>query len=187
MTDLPIERILIEAIAQIERLRITYAVMGGFAARAWGLPRPTFDADIAIAVDAAGLQRLLGALEDAGFDVPPEHKTGFLGMVGELQKVKVTRFADRHVWSTDLFIAGPGILASALARATAAPIGAHRVRVMAPEDIILLKLLANRRKDLADVEEIAGMHAGLDLQYLREWAGRLDIADRFGAFFPTSG
>jgi len=43
VTDLPIERVLLESIDQIERLGIDYAVMGGFAARAWGLPRPTFD------------------------------------------------------------------------------------------------------------------------------------------------
>jgi hypothetical protein len=51
VTELPIQGILLDTVAVIEGLGIPYAVMGGFAARAWGLPRPTFDADIAIGVD----------------------------------------------------------------------------------------------------------------------------------------
>ncbi len=184
MTELPIERVLLESVAQIERLGIPYAVMGGIAARAWGLPRPTFDADIAVAVDAEGLGRLLGAFEDAGFGVPQEHKSGFLDTIGGFQKAKVNRFVDGHVWSTDLFVVEGAFLGSALARALHASIGKQRVRVMAPEDIILLKLIAHRRKDLADVEEIVSVCAGLDVGYLREWAAKLDLRERLAEFFP---
>ena len=184
MTELPIQRVLLEGLAQIKRLGIPYAVMGGFAARAWGLPRPTFDADIAIAVDAAGLQRLFVALEGVGFDVPSEHKTGFLDDVGGFKKAKVNRFEDQHVWATDLFVVQGGLLESALGRAREANIGPERVRVMSPEDIILLKLLASRRKDLADVEEIVVVCKDLDTRYLEDWARRLNISDRLSEFFP---
>jgi hypothetical protein len=184
VTELPIERVLLDGILQLERLGIQYAVMGGFAARAWGLPRPTFDADIAVATDADGLQRLFAALEGVGFEVPPEHKTGFLDSVGGFQKAKVNRFADGHVWSTDLFVVEGAFLHSALARARLATIAGSQVRVMAPEDIILLKLIANRRKDLADIEEVIAVCDQLDLTYLREWADRLDVRDRLAEFFP---
>ena len=186
MTDLPIERILLEGVAQIERLGIDYAVMGGFAARAWGLPRPTFDADIAVAVEGEALQGLFTALEAAGFDTPPEHRTGFLDNVGGFSKARVTRLVGGHVWSTDLFLVQGALLKSALARARRAMIGQRQVRVMAPEDIILLKLIAHRRKDLADVEEIVAVCVGLDVGYLREWAAKLGILDRLAEFFPRS-
>jgi len=185
VTDLPIERVLLESIDQIERLGIDYAVMGGFAARAWGLPRPTFDADIAIAADPETLQRLFAAFEEAGFDVPPEHKTGFLDNVGGFQKASVNRFADQHVWSTDLFLVQGAFLRSALHRARNASIGYQQVRVMAPEDLILLKLIASRRKDLADIEEIVTICQSLDMPYLRQWASKLGITDRLVQFFPT--
>ena len=186
MTELPIQRILLDGIATIERLNIPYAVMGGFAARAWGLPRPTYDADIAVRVDAEGMQRLLGALEAAGFDIPPEHRNGFLDSVGPLEKARVTRFVGEHVWTTDLFVVRSAFLESALARARHAWIGPARVRVMAPEDIILLKLIAHRRKDLADVEEIVALCPGLDMAYLNTWARGLEVEDRLGEFFPDS-
>lgn len=51
-----------------------------------------------------------------------------------------------------------------------------------PEDAILLKLVAFRRKDQVDVEEILKLVQELDRVYLREWAGRLAIADRLETF-----
>jgi len=182
VTELPIQRILLDAVAVIERLRIPYAVMGGFAARVWGLPRPTFDADIAVAVDADGLQQLFVALEEEGFDIPQEHKTGFLDVIAGFQKAKVNRFLDRHVWHTDLFVVAGEFLSSALARARRATIAGTALRVMAPEDIILLKLIAYRRKDQADVEEILAVSTDLDVAYLQGWAARLGIGDRLAEF-----
>lgn len=182
MTELPVERVLLDAVAVIERLNVPYAIMGGLAARAWGLPRPTFDADVAVAVDPEGLQRLFEALEHEGFDVPAEHKTGFLDVIAGFKKAKVNRVLARHVWETDIFVVHGDFLHSALARAREATIGASRVRVMAPEDLVLLKLIANRRKDLADVEEIIGLCKDLEVPYLRAWAERLDVAERLNEF-----
>jgi hypothetical protein len=184
VTELPIQQILLDVVAIIERLQIPYAVMGGFAARAWGLPRPTYDADVAVAVDADALQRLFDALELAGFNVPPEHRTGFLDVIAGFKKATVNRFLAPHVWHTDLFVAGSDFLGATLARARHAKIGPKQVRIMAPEDVILLKLIAHRRKDLADVEEIIDVCKNLDLPYLYEWADKLKLNDRLAEFLP---
>ncbi|HWL92101.1 MAG TPA: hypothetical protein VNT79_01080 [Phycisphaerae bacterium] len=186
MTELPIQQILLDAVSVLERLRIPYAIMGGFAARAWGLPRPTYDADIAIAAGTEELQKLFDGLEQEGFDIPPEHRTGFLDVLAGFKKAKVNRFVDRNVWHTDFFLAQGEFLNSALARARETKIGLKTVRVMAPEDIILLKLIASRRKDLADIEEIMGVCRDLDVPYLRNWAKSLGVADRLAEFFPQS-
>jgi len=58
----------------------------------------------------------------------------------------------------------------------------REVHVMAPEDVILLKLLAHGRKDQLDVEEILKIQDGLDLSHLRSWATRLGVAERLEAF-----
>ncbi|MBL9000831.1 MAG: hypothetical protein JNK25_06810 [Phycisphaerae bacterium] len=55
---------------------------------------------------------------------------------------------------------------------------------MSPEDIILLKLIASRRKDLADIEDITAACADLDVEYLRSWAVDLGISERLKEFFP---
>ncbi|HJT25313.1 MAG TPA: hypothetical protein VJ873_12105, partial [bacterium] len=48
-----------------------------------------------------------------------------------------------------------------------------------PEDLILLKLIPGRTKDLADVEAIVARHGGsLDKKYLRSWAEKIgDMAE----------
>lgn len=184
MTDLPAQRVLLECVAVIDQQGISYAVMGGFAVRAWGIPRPTFDADVAVVVNGEQWAALLSSLEAEGFDVPSEHSTGFLDKLGPFQKAKVSRFYEGFVWSTDLFIAGDSFLESAVSRARRAVIGGVTVRVMAPEDIVLLKLIAGRRKDLADIDEILMISTNIDRDYLDLWAARLGVADRLADILP---
>jgi hypothetical protein len=185
VTELPIQQILLDTVSVIERLNIPYAIMGGFAARAWGLPRPTFDAEIAIDVEADKLQSLFDALEAQGFSVPAEHRTGFLDVIGGFKKAQVNYLFDRHVWHTDLVVARGEFLTTALRRARPATIAGKPLRVMAPEDIIILKLIAKRRKDLADVEEIVSLCKDLDVDYLRDWAGRLSVGEALTEFLNS--
>ncbi|MBN2491487.1 MAG: nucleotidyl transferase AbiEii/AbiGii toxin family protein [Planctomycetes bacterium] len=182
MTELPLQRLLLQVIEALDRLAIPYAIMGGFAVRTWGIPRPTYDADLAVAAGGTGLQRLLAALEGVGFTVPDEYRGGFLDSVGGMDKLKVTRFEEDTVWDVDLFLARGGLLQAAIARRRPVKLEGRSVSVMSPEDVILLKLLAFRRKDQVDVEEILKIAEGLDRAYLRAWAVRLGIADRLETF-----
>jgi hypothetical protein len=103
-------------------------------------------------------------------------------VVGGFRKATVNRFVDRHVWQADLFIVRGEFLTAALGRARHSTIARRSVRIMAPEDIILLKLLAARRKDVADVEEVVHGCKNLDLAYLRDWSRKLNISDRLEPF-----
>ena len=47
-----------------------------------------------------------------------------------------------------------------------------------PEDLILLKLLANRPRDIGDVADVLFVQGQLDETYLRHWAEILNISDR---------
>lgn len=187
MTELPVQRLLLDAIAAIDGLGIPYAVMGGFAVRVWGVPRPTYDADLAVAADAETLLRLLAALEEAGFDVPDAYRKGFLDTVARFQKVKVTRFSEGSVWDVDLFLARGAFFDAALPRRRRQVIEGQPVQVLAPEDIVALKLLAFRRKDQLDIEEIVAITQDLDLDHLRAQARRLGVEHRVGEFLPEGG
>lgn len=172
MNELPIQKLFVDAIAVVDRERIPYAIMGGFAVRSWGVPRPTYDADLAIVADRASVVRLLNALAIAGFEVPDDHLKGFIDSVAGIGKVKVTRFVERTVWEIDLFLARGPFLESAMQRRRHVTLGDQTVWVLAPEDLILLKLIAHRRKDQLDVEEILKIARDLDVAYLRRWAVR---------------
>jgi hypothetical protein len=185
LTRLPVQQVLLDSIAVIDRLGLRYAVMGGFAARFWGLPRPTYDADIAVAVSPSRINERFDAFDEAGFEVPPEHRTGFLDNLQGLQKAKLSRFAHGHVWRTDLFVVGEGdLLQSAVIRAIGVLIDGTSVQMMTAEDIVLLKLLAGRRKDLADIDDILLVCGELDRTYLDHWASRLGVTESLAEFLP---
>ena len=63
------------------------------------------------------------------------------------------------------------------------------VPICSPEDLIILKLIANRRQDLLDIEKILARHWDtLNKQYLKEWFAFWEIEklfkQEFGANFP---
>ena len=74
-----------------------------------------------------------------------------------------------------------------LRRRRTSHIEGREVFVMAPEDVILLKLIAYRRKDQLDVEEILKVTTDLDHAYLGDWASRLDVSRRLAEFLPEAG
>jgi hypothetical protein len=51
------------------------------------------------------------------------------------------------------------------------------VWLVSPEDLILLKLLAARPRDLADIGDIVFIQGQLDEGYLRQWATVLGVSD----------
>ena len=55
------------------------------------------------------------------------------------------------------------------------------------EDLILHKLLASRRKDLLDVEEVLKVQESIDPVYLRSWAARLGIVARLEEMLGEAG
>jgi hypothetical protein len=153
-------------------------IMGGFAVRAVGIPRPTYDADLTIEASENGLAGLFAELERDGFLLPEEFRKGFRDSLLGMAKVKVQKFEDRHVWDVDLFLAATPYQKAAFSRRQKVLfLGAERWMIT-PEDLILHKLLANRRKDLLDVEEVLKVQESPDLAYLRDWASCLGFPDR---------
>ena len=50
--------------------------------------------------------------------------------------------------------------------------------VVTPEDLVLLKLIAGRPRDLGDIQDILMAQGQLDAKYLSLWAERLGVSDR---------
>jgi Nucleotidyl transferase of unknown function (DUF2204) len=75
----------------------------------------------------------------------------------------------------------------ALDRATVVDFGGVRIRVAAPEDLVVYKAVAWRERDRADIERLLARHAGrIDLDrvrsLVREFADALDEPERLAAF-----
>lgn len=61
------ERELIKIIKLLNKHRIKYLLIGGFAAVLYGVPRSTFDIDIAISLDSESISKTTSLLSDLGF------------------------------------------------------------------------------------------------------------------------
>ena len=79
-------------------------------------------------------------------------------------------------WSVDVVVAGPGLEEMFAARAVIARLGRRSIPVIAPDDLIALKVLAQRRKDLDDVVGILRTCESLDRPRLHETLALLEAA-----------
>jgi hypothetical protein len=138
---------------------LRWYVFGAQAVVAHGRPRLTADVDITVELAGAGMSDLVALLGRRGFDLrfplSPEH----------LQEARLLPMVHASTdMPVDLVIAAPGLDEEFLERARPMDLGGVEVPVISAEDIIAMKVLAGRRKDLEDVRGI-----------LVEQQGRLDL------------
>jgi hypothetical protein len=138
------------------------AVAGGIAQQVWGRIRATRDLDLLVR-SAAGEGPVLGGLAARGLR-PTRKPTSLAAMtLHSLARDDPEGFVDVPV---DLFFVTSGLGAEAVERAVPLTIGGRAIPVVRAEDLLLLKLLADRVLDRADAEDI-----------VREQGDRIDIAD----------
>lgn len=157
----------------LEALGVEYFAYGGVAVGVWGDPRETQDVDAVVILGDDERRRTLDALGERGFEIRPAAARTF-PIDGWLRAGFGGRFADLALGSTPFD-------QSAMRRRAAVEVFGLSIQVVSPEDLVLYKLIAYRRKDLADVEAVlTRQRRRLDLSYLRSWAD--EIAARTGKF-----
>lgn len=163
--------VLREFVALFEEQRLEYAVMGGMAVRFLGIPRPTYDLDFTVAVSRDDLERLYVAAEAFGVQIATSYRTGWVDSVAGMPIVKLN-FDGVDV---DVFLAECAFQKSLLSRRKFQKVDGFCVWIVTAEDLILLKLIANRDRDRADVQDVLFMQGDLDRGYLILWAAQLGV------------
>ena len=75
--------------------------------------------------------------------------------------------------TVELFVPAVALQDEILRRAVPKPMGGREIPFTTPEDLILLKLVFHRMKDMLDVRGILWVQRGrLDLDYLRNWSAK---------------
>jgi predicted nucleotidyltransferase len=54
-------------------------------------------------------------------------------------------------------------------RSSMVDVGAIKLRLPTPEDLIIMKAVAHRPKDMSDIQAIAASHPDLDKERIRSW------------------
>jgi len=160
------------------RLGIPYAVMGGLAVRLYGIPRPTFDVDFTAAVERDRLSELYEHLRDMGYTVSDERVKGWVDTVAGMPIVKTKLFVEGRSIDIDIFLAESPYQQELLARRRCTETLGSPVWFVSPEDLVLLKLLSYRPRDVADIGDVLFTQRQLDEGYLRQWAATLGVSAR---------
>lgn len=161
---------LLEQIAlSLEHRQIPYMVIGGQAVLIYGEPRLTRDIDITLGVGPERLQDLLSIVESSGWRLLVENPEEFV------QRTLVLPVQDPGSGiRIDLIFSYSPYERQAMERARSLRIGKATVRFAAPEDVIVLKVVAGRPRDLEDVRSILLKNPQLDREYIRRWLAELD-------------
>ncbi len=158
-----------------QRHKIRYCLIGGIAAGYWGEPRYTQDVDFTVVSHTGSLKEILKLLSKEKFKVEKK---------GDSQ-AKITHFKTKSCHA-DLILSEIPYQDWVVQRAIPVTIFDITVPICTPEDLIILKLIANRRQDLLDIEKTLEKNsAQLDKNYLKEWLEFWRVKDRFLKEFGT--
>lgn len=134
----------------VKRLIERFALIGGLAVSTLGIPRATEDIDFLLALpqdDATAPRRLTDALTQGGHSADLRR-----GDPEDPIQAPITT-AVKGV-AVDLLVAAHGFERDAVGRAITIRFEGKRLPVVAPEDLIILKLKAGGPRDLADVHDL---------------------------------
>ena len=183
----PVVATLLNIVDCLTELNIEYAVMGGLAVRAHAIPRPTNDVDITIALTRDSLPNWIEQLEKRGVTVPNIYRSGWVDCVAGMPIVKLKTYLDpKQSVDIDVFLAESEFQSGILARKVQVEVEGRPIWLISAEDLILLKLIASRPRDLIDVADILFVQVDLDQDYMRKWSRPLGIESQLEQVLASS-
>jgi hypothetical protein len=149
---------------QLERAGMAHAFGGALALAYYAEPRATDDIDINIFLAPAACAAVGEALAP-------------LGVHGDLDPAQVERDGQCRLWwgrtPLDLFFAYDAIHEAMQRDARVAPFGGDRLPILAPEHLLVCKIIFDRPKDWLDLEQVLVCVEDLDTQEIRTWLARI--------------
>ena len=137
-----------------------------------GVPRLTADVDVTVALSPEDPGGFAEDLASAGFTVRVEDLEGFV------QRTRVVPVVHAVTGlPVDIILAGPGLEEQFLARAVRFSIGGVMTPVVSAEDLVVMKVLAGRPKDVDDARGVLQRQIGrLDTRRMLSLLAELDQA-----------
>jgi hypothetical protein len=167
----------VEALGEaFDKLQLRFAVGGAIANNYWGIVRATQDIDCLIALPAIKYQLFadaLNAIQCTMRDKSEQHfEITVPRLLEQVQNRKLIECYHERI-RIELFVPTVPLQNEILRRAIPVRLAKREIPITSAEDMILLKLVFHRVKDLQDVRGMLWLQRGkLDLNYVRLWSGR---------------
>lgn len=148
----------------IEKFDDQGIIIGGIAASLLGEPRLTADVDGMVLVSLEDVPRLLKTAAAVGLQPRIPDAVEF----ARRSRVVLLRHEASGI-NVDLSLGLLPFEVEAVERSHEHQVGSLRLRLPTPEDLIILKAVAHRPKDLLDIEAIVSAQSELDKERIAFW------------------
>ncbi|MCA9935680.1 MAG: nucleotidyltransferase [Ardenticatenaceae bacterium] len=148
----------------IEQFNNQGIIIGGVAASILGKPRLTADADAMLLLSVEDVAELLTAAQEKGLSPRLPDVEAF----ARRSRVVLLRHEKSGI-DVDISLGLLPFEIEAVERSQEYDIGSFQVRLPAPEDLIILKAVAHRPKDMLDIEAVIAVQDELDFGRIRFW------------------
>jgi len=171
---------LLEPLAALQRL-ITHfenqgVIIGGIAASLLGQPRYTADLDAVLLLSTNDLPKLIEVAAREGIVCRIDDAEAF----AKKNRVLLLQHQSSGI-KIDISLGILPFEAEMIERGQEISVGNIQLRLPTPEDLIIMKAVAHRSKDLADIQAIAASNASLDKERIHFWVEQfgdaLDLPD----------
>ena len=139
-----------------------FAFIGGVAYAALIQPRTTKDVDVIVQCSEESVEYLLETAKKEGFEVDVSRFDGviFFATIKEKDGNNIL----------DIVFALSEWHMEVMQRAEILEIEGEKIKIISPEDLLIFKLLAWRKRDFSDIEHILAF--GVDKKYILKWIGK---------------
>ncbi|MCL4529763.1 MAG: nucleotidyl transferase AbiEii/AbiGii toxin family protein, partial [Chloroflexi bacterium] len=148
----------------LDRFRAQGVIIGGIATGFLGKPRFTVDLDAMFLASTRDISQILEMAKEEGIEPRTDKVIEFA------QKSRVLLL--RHTASRTNIDISLGILPfeeEVVARSVVHDAGVISVRLPTPEDLIIMKAVAHRPKDMLDIQAVIESHPDLDIARIKRW------------------
>jgi hypothetical protein len=167
----PLLTLLSDLVSWLQSWQVPWMVIGGVAASLLGRPRLTRDVDSLVALPEPRWPGFLSSGATQGFLSRRAKALNFAHKVGVLELGH-----EKSGLEVNLVFASLTFEREAFSRATWVDVGSVQLPLPSPEDLIIMKAVSHRPRDLADIEAILAAHPQLKLWWMLDWVQKFAAA-----------
>jgi hypothetical protein len=168
----PLIPLLHDLYSLFERNNIRWYIFGAQAAIIHGASRMTADVDVTVIYNDHPLETLINSLKSGGFDIRVADPEEFIERTGVLPALHI-----ETGMPVDIVFGRSDLEKEFERRACQYDIEGVKVPAASAEDVVTMKILAGREKDLEDAMAIiSAQHEIIDMPYIKKTLGVLEKA-----------